>query len=82
VFCALDGVTADANGRRLAQTGVRCLLHGFICQGAGTGHNADGTTLVDVAGHDADFASVWRNNTGAVWTDQAAIESAAKGGGT
>ena len=71
MFGALDRVAADANGRRLAQADVGCLLDRLISQRARAGHNTNRPAFVDVSRHDADLAGVRGDDTGAVRPDQA-----------
>ncbi|ENN89595.1 hypothetical protein RHSP_59733 [Rhizobium freirei PRF 81] len=72
-FGALDRVAADADSRRLAETFIGGLEHGFIGQRAGTRENADGALLEDGARHDADLAFVRGQNARAVRPDQARL---------
>jgi hypothetical protein len=51
-----ERVTANADDERLAKTGLGGLVHGFVGEGSGAGHDAHAATLVDEAGHDADLA--------------------------
>ena len=68
---AFDGVATDTNSSRLAKADVSSLFHGFVSQRTRARHNTNRPTFVDVAGHNADFAGVRCNHTGAVWSDQA-----------
>ena len=70
-----DRVAADADASGLAQAYVRGLLDRLVGQGAGTGHDADAASLVNVAGHDADLALVGRDHAGAVGADQAGFRA-------
>ncbi len=72
---ALDRVAADADGGRLAETGIGRLEHGFIGQCAGARHDADGAGREDIARHDADLALVGRQHAGTVRTDQARLRA-------
>ena len=64
---ALNGVTADADAGALAQAGMGGLEHRLVGQGPGAGDDADLAWLMDVAGHDADFALARGDDAGAVW---------------
>src|SRR6056297_4144776 len=59
---ALDRVTTDADAGGLAEAHIRGLLDRLVGERARTGHDADGATLVDVPGHDADLAGVRRDD--------------------
>ncbi len=66
-----DGVAAEADAGGLAEAEVRELPDGFVGERAAAAHDADGTLLMDVAGHDADFAFFGRDDAGAVGADEA-----------
>ena len=68
-----DGVTADADGRGLAEAGLRALVDRFVSQGAGLRHDAHNTGLEDEAWHDAHFGLACRDDAWAVGADQRAI---------
>src|ERR1039458_10089578 len=65
-----DGIDANADSCRLADTALRELMHGFISQGAGARYDADGAFLVNAARHDADLGLARRNDAGAVGTNE------------
>ena len=46
-------------------------MHGLIGERARAGDDADGALFVNIAGHDADLGLAWRDNAGAVGTDEA-----------
>ena len=73
MFCAFDRVATDAHSSGLAQPQIGGLFHRLIGQRARAGQNPTGTTHVNMAGHDADFAGIRRDNSGAVGADQAAF---------
>ncbi len=52
------------------------LIYSFVSQRAGARDYADITRLVDISGHDPDFAFAGSDYAGAVGTDQAAIRFA------
>src|SRR5574343_240595 len=66
-----DRVAADTDASGLAQTQGGGLCHGFVGQGAGTGHDTDAARIVDVPRHDADLALTRGDDTRAVRADQA-----------
>ena len=68
-----DRVAAEADAGRLAEAEVRELPDGFVGERAAAAHDADGALLVDVAGHDADFAFLGRDHAGAVRADEADV---------
>lgn len=51
-----EWIAANANYKRLSETGLRGLVDGFICEGARPGDDTDAATLVDEARHDTDLA--------------------------
>ena len=65
-----DRVAAEADASGLAEAEVRELPDGFVGERAAAAHDADGALLVDVAGHDADFAFLGRDDAGAVGADR------------
>mmetsp|Transcript_28911 Transcript_28911/g.55158 ORF Transcript_28911/g.55158 Transcript_28911/m.55158 type:complete len:202 (+) Transcript_28911:2939-3544(+) len=68
---SFDRVAADANGRGLANAQIGGLFDRLIGQRAGTGYNPARPALVDVTGHDADFAGIGRDHAGAVGANKA-----------
>lgn len=64
------GVAADPDDERLAETGLRGLVDGFVGQGAGAGDDPYAAALVDEAGHDADFALAGGDDAWAVGADE------------
>ena len=67
---SLDGVAADADGRRLADASGRQLERRLIRQRARTGDDADMALAVDVARDDAELALVSRQDARAVRPDE------------
>ena len=65
-----DRIAAEADAGALAEAEVRELPDGFVGERAAAAHDADGALLMDVAGHDADFAFFGRDDAGAVGADQ------------
>ncbi len=68
---AIDGVAADANAGGLAMAAAGELPHGFVGEGAGARDDADLAGVVDVTGHDADFAGAGGDDAGAVRANEA-----------
>ena len=67
---AADGISADADARRLADAERRELTDRFVRERAGARHDADVADLVNVARHDADLARPRRDDARAVRTDE------------
>src|SRR5262249_32536145 len=67
---SLDGIAADADRGRLAQSGVGGLLHRLVGERAGPGDDADLAGLEDIARHDADLAGVGGEHARAVGADE------------
>src|SRR5262249_16646952 len=63
---AVDGIAADADAGRLAESGGGGLRHRLVGQGAGARDDADAAAGVDMPGHDADLALVGRDHAGTV----------------
>lgn len=53
---AVERITANADAQRLAQTHLRGLVHSLIGEGARSGDDANLATLVNMAGHNSNFA--------------------------
>lgn len=53
---AIERITANADAQRLAQAHLRGLVHSLIGEGARSGDDANLATLVNMAGHNSDFA--------------------------
>src|SRR5690606_13142730 len=70
VACADNGIAADANTARLAQTRSRSLSYSFISQGAGFGNNAYFSWFVHVSRHDTDLAFAGRDHPWAIGADK------------
>jgi hypothetical protein len=70
---ATERITSNTHNKGLAQSSLRSLVHGLVSERARARHDADATALVDEAGHDADLALAWRNDAGAVGTDEAGL---------
>ena len=68
---AIDGVAADADAGGLAMAAAGELPHGFVGESARARDDADLAGVVDVTGHDADFAGAGGDDAGAVRADQA-----------
>src|ERR1700722_17614197 len=66
-----DRVASDAYAGGLADAELGELTDRFIRQRAGPGDDADVPFLMNVRGHDSDFAFAGRNDTGAIRTDEA-----------
>lgn len=71
VLGAGEGVAANANAERLAQSHIGGLRDGFVCQGAGAGHDANFAGLVDVTGLDTHLAAKGVNDARAVRANKA-----------
>ena len=69
---AHDRVAADADTGRLSQPQTRQLPNCFIGERAAAADDTDLARLVNVAGHDADFALTRRDDARAIRTDQSA----------
>src|SRR6185437_5862656 len=63
-------IAADADARRLTESEVRQLPDGLVGERPAAADDADGTGLVDVTGHDADFALSRRDDAWTVGTNQ------------
>src|SRR5262249_10938492 len=61
-----DGITADSDARRLADSAKRELVDAFVRERAALGDHADTPGLVNVTGHDADFRLARRDDAGTV----------------
>jgi len=70
---ANDGVTADADGRGLAEASLGALVHGLVREGARLGHDTNNAGLEDEAWHDPHFCLARRNDARAVGTNQGAV---------
>ena len=70
---AIKGVATDADNGRLTKALCGRLVDGLVCEGTGTGHDSDLALGVDVAGHNADLALAWLDNTWAVWSDKTSL---------
>eukprot|EP01137_Pigoraptor_chileana_P004132 Opistho-2@45410 len=75
---SVEWVAANTNTERLAKTRGGRLRNSLIREGARAGHNADLSSLVDVARHDTNFARIGLNNAGAVGSNQAGLVLAHK----
>src|SRR5690625_4908965 len=70
---AVNGIAANANAGRLAQTGFGGLVNRFIGQGSRARDNAHAALFVNGAGHDANLALFGRDDARAVGPDQSNI---------
>lgn len=70
---SMNGVAADADASALSVITRGNLPNGFVGEGAASRNNADGTGLVNISGHDADFALPGRDDAGAVGPDEKRI---------
>jgi len=70
---AVEGITADTDAKSLAESGLSCLVDGFVSQSTRSGDNTDLSSLMDVAGHDTDLALLRRDDTGAVGADESGL---------
>jgi hypothetical protein len=66
-----DRVAADADASRLADAEGSELADRLVGEGAGARNDADVARQMDLAGHDADFASAGGDDARAVRTDEA-----------
>src|SRR5205823_4200119 len=67
-----DGVAADADTGRLAQADIAELPDALVSQRAAAADKTDRAGLVDVAGHDADFALAGSDDAWAIGADEPA----------
>ncbi|KAH3669268.1 hypothetical protein OGAPHI_001389 [Ogataea philodendri] len=66
-------VSSHSDHQRLAKTDLCGLVDGLVGQGTRSGHNSHSTLLVDILGHNADFALLWSNDTRTVRSDQSGL---------
>ena len=76
---AVEGIASNADTEGLSKTHHGRLVDSFICEGARPGDNPNAARLVDVAWHDANLASSWRNDARAVGTDQPGLALSQEG---
>lgn len=69
----VERVTTDTNAQGLTETDLGGLVDSFVGQGTGTRNDTNLATLVDVAGHDTNFALLRSNDTRAVGADKARL---------
>ena len=72
---AVYGIPPDADAGGLAVPGAGNLPNSLISKSSRTGNDAHLARLVNVAGHDADFALVGSDDTRTIGTDQACVGS-------
>lgn len=53
---AIEGIASDADAQSLAEADLGGLVDSLVGQGAGTRDDSDDSLLVNVSGHDANFA--------------------------
>lgn len=70
---AAEWITSNTHNEGLTKSSLRGLVHGFVRERAGSRHDADAAALVDEAGHDADLALAWGDDTGAIGTDETGL---------
>ena len=67
---SVDGISSDPDTSRLPQTGLSCLMYGFVGQSSGARDDPDFPGLVDSARHDAHLAFARSNHARTIWTDE------------
>lgn len=70
---AFEGISANSDNGRLAQSELRCLVDSLVSQGAGTRHNTDLSLVVDVAWHNSNPAFTGLDDARAVRSNQASF---------
>ena len=63
---SIEWISSNSDDGWLTKTSSSCLVNSLICQGTGSGNDADFTILMDIARHNSDLALIRLDNSGAV----------------
>lgn len=67
---SLEWISANSNNSGLSEAMGGSLVDRLVSQGAGPGHNTDGSLLVDETGHNSNTALLGLDDTGAVGSNE------------
>lgn len=67
---SVEGIAANSNANALPQANLSGLIDGLVGEGSRSRHDADGASLVNVAGHDANLTLLRFNNARTVGADE------------
>lgn len=72
-ICPRERVASNANNKRLPEPSLRRLVHGFVCEGAGSRDNAYPPSLVNETWHDTDLTLARSDDTRAIGTNESCL---------
>ena len=70
---SIERITSNTNDSGLSKVELSCLVNSFVCQGSWSWDNTNLSLLMNIAGHDTDFAFSWFDDTWAIWTNKSSL---------